>query len=104
MNVAVCSYSQQNYTLYIKPPKKVMNFLPLFSVKRLRELRDLGELGGRAWNDDRADAREIKQFFFKITCPVGGNRSENSEGSETSEREFFLRKSCGGCGFPVFLR
>jgi hypothetical protein len=41
---------------------------------------------------------------------MGGNGSENSEiseGSEISEiskRDFFLRKSCGGCGFPVFLQ
>ena len=50
------------------------------------------------------------KLFFKIARLVGGNHSEISEGSEnsktseTSKREFFLRKSCGGCGFPVFLR
>ena len=28
---------------------------------------------------------KLIKLFFKIACPVGGNRSENSENSEISE-------------------
>ena len=70
---------QQNYTLLIKPPKKVTTFLPK-NPQEFRELRRASPWRGRRVNGLLAGARKKSKYYFLMSRPSGRSTGEAGDG------------------------